>query len=196
MRIVVFDITEFQKDGMPVYGHCSQLFPIDEFHEEGPKSNRVSIVVFNKLDLHEDVANRAEDYAKLKEEFERNSPGVIAVHFMSCEKGEGVSEFLGLLELAMKQIIFSSDARYNGMNGHMAHICSGGGGGTIITRARHRKHLKDTAEALKKCLDSLNVLEISSEHAKQGIDSLGRITGRVDIEDVLDVLFTDFCIGK
>lgn len=70
------------------------------------------------------------------------------------------------------------------------------GHGTLITRARHRKHLEETSQAISKTLETIEVLEISSEHLKQGIDAIGRITGRVDIEDVLDVLFQDFCIGK
>jgi tRNA modification GTPase len=68
--------------------------------------------------------------------------------------------------------------------------------GTLITRARHRKHLEDTSTALQQTKENLGALEISSEYLKQAIDSIGRITGRVDIEDVLDVLFKDFCIGK
>lgn len=41
-----------------------------------------------------------------------------------------------------------------------------------------------------------NRLEFAAEHLHQAMRDLGRITGRVDIEDILDVLFKDFCIGK
>ncbi len=39
-------------------------------------------------------------------------------------------------------------------------------------------------------------LEFAAEHLHQALRDLGRITGRVDIEDILDILFRDFCIGK
>jgi tRNA modification GTPase len=35
-----------------------------------------------------------------------------------------------------------------------------------------------------------------AEHLRAAITSLGRLTGRVDVEDILDVIFRDFCIGK
>jgi tRNA modification GTPase len=38
--------------------------------------------------------------------------------------------------------------------------------------------------------------EITAEELRLAAQALGRITGRVDIEDVLDVIFKDFCIGK
>ncbi|MFB3102709.1 MAG: hypothetical protein ACE1ZV_05540, partial [Alphaproteobacteria bacterium] len=38
--------------------------------------------------------------------------------------------------------------------------------------------------------------ELVAEDIRLAVRSLGRITGRVDVEDVLDVIFRDFCIGK
>ena len=38
--------------------------------------------------------------------------------------------------------------------------------------------------------------ELAAEDVRLAARSLGRITGRVDVEDVLDVIFRDFCIGK
>jgi len=35
-----------------------------------------------------------------------------------------------------------------------------------------------------------------AEELRLAARSLGRITGRVDVEEVLDVIFRDFCIGK
>lgn len=37
---------------------------------------------------------------------------------------------------------------------------------------------------------------LAAEELRQAANSIGRITGRVDVEDVLDVLFSQFCIGK
>jgi tRNA modification GTPase len=63
------------------------------------------------------------------------------------------------------------------------------------TRARHR-------EALTRCLDALDrarcahLPELGAEELRRAADELGRITGRIDIEDMLDAIFRDFCIGK
>lgn len=64
-----------------------------------------------------------------------------------------------------------------------------------LTRVRHR-------EALEACVASLaraataKLPELAAEDIRLAVRSLGRITGRVDVEDVLDVIFRDFCIGK
>jgi tRNA U34 5-carboxymethylaminomethyl modifying GTPase MnmE/TrmE len=42
----------------------------------------------------------------------------------------------------------------------------------------------------------LSQSELAAEDLRHAVDALGRVVGRVDIEDVLDVLFHDFCIGK
>jgi tRNA modification GTPase len=39
-------------------------------------------------------------------------------------------------------------------------------------------------------------MDIAAEELRESINCLGRITGRIDIENVLDQLFKDFCIGK
>jgi tRNA modification GTPase len=63
------------------------------------------------------------------------------------------------------------------------------------TRARHR-------DALTNCLSALDTAqtaplpELSAEELRRAADALGRITGRIDIEDMLDAVFRDFCIGK
>ena len=64
-----------------------------------------------------------------------------------------------------------------------------------LTRARHR-------DALEKCRAHLRAAsmamlpELMAEDIRMAARELGRITGRVDVEDLLDVVFRDFCIGK
>lgn len=64
-----------------------------------------------------------------------------------------------------------------------------------ITRARHRAALEETATALRRAL-AAELPELAAEDARLAVRALGRITGRVDVEDILDVIFRDFCIGK
>lgn len=64
-----------------------------------------------------------------------------------------------------------------------------------LTRERHRSALMDAQENLARAL-SADYPELCAEDLRLAIRALGRITGRVDVEDLLDVVFRDFCIGK
>jgi tRNA modification GTPase len=68
----------------------------------------------------------------------------------------------------------------------------------LITRGRQRADLADTLAALDRALaDALKSDDdLIAEELRLAARSLGRLTGRVDVEDVLDVIFRDFCIGK
>jgi tRNA modification GTPase len=68
----------------------------------------------------------------------------------------------------------------------------------IITRARHRRALEETVAALDRAVAQghLNGEELIAEELRSAATMLGRLTGRVDVEDILDVIFRDFCIGK
>ncbi len=68
----------------------------------------------------------------------------------------------------------------------------------LITRARHRRALEDTVAALGRALatDRSGHDELIAEELRSAATTLGRLTGRVDVEDILDVIFRDFCIGK
>lgn len=64
-----------------------------------------------------------------------------------------------------------------------------------LTRVRHREAVRDAAEALERAV-SAPAMELFAEDLRLAVRSMGRITGRVDVEDLLDVIFRDFCIGK
>jgi tRNA modification GTPase len=68
----------------------------------------------------------------------------------------------------------------------------------LVTRERHRVALQQTQEALGRAvaLGSSAGEELIAEELRLAARALGRLTGRVDVEDVLDVIFRDFCIGK
>ena len=51
------------------------------------------------------------------------------------------------------------------------------------------------AAALRRSL-AAELAELRAEDLRLAWRSLGRITGRVDVEDLLDVIFADFCLGK
>ena len=64
-----------------------------------------------------------------------------------------------------------------------------------LTRLRHRQALEETRAALARSLAASSP-ELAVEDLRLAMRELGRITGRVDVEDLLDVIFRDFCIGK
>jgi len=68
----------------------------------------------------------------------------------------------------------------------------------LVTRARHRRALEDTVAALDRALAERGSgrEELIAEELRAAATTLGRLTGRVDVEDILDVIFRDFCIGK
>jgi tRNA modification GTPase len=70
-------------------------------------------------------------------------------------------------------------------------------GGPIITRARHRQELERCRAALQSAIQGDRAaLELRAEDVRMAATALGRITGRVDVEDILDRIFASFCIGK
>ena len=64
-----------------------------------------------------------------------------------------------------------------------------------LTRLRHRQALVRCVEALGRSMDA-RLPELAAEDLRLAARELGRITGRVNVEDLLDVIFRDFCIGK
>lgn len=66
----------------------------------------------------------------------------------------------------------------------------------VITQARHRRHLTECRDHMRNFLERTSDIELRAEDLRLAADSLGRITGRIDPEDVLDQVFGRFCIGK
>ena len=66
-----------------------------------------------------------------------------------------------------------------------------------LTQARHRHALEQASVALKDFLiGDASEPEFRAEDVRRAASAIGRITGRVDVEDVLDQIFSRFCIGK
>src|SRR5579862_5056524 len=65
----------------------------------------------------------------------------------------------------------------------------------LVTRERHRLALEACIASLDR-FQSAGLPELAAEELRIAARALGRITGRVDVEDMLDALFSEFCIGK
>ena len=96
--------------------------------------------------------------------------------WISAKTGEGLPELIAVLaDYAARRL--------------------GKGESPIITRARHRQALETAQDALAAALET-GAPELTAEHLRVALTAIGRITGRVDLEELLDVVFADFCIGK
>jgi tRNA modification GTPase len=67
----------------------------------------------------------------------------------------------------------------------------------VLTRARHRRLVEAARAALVRAILALEVgAELAAEEVRVAADQIGRLTGRIDVEDLLDEIFSSFCIGK
>ena len=68
----------------------------------------------------------------------------------------------------------------------------------LITRERHRQHLKQCLEHLKNFnkKNEAEDFDKAAEDLRLATRHLGMIVGKVDVEEILGSIFNDFCIGK
>ena len=104
--------------------------------------------------------------------------GVEAVRLISGATGEGLDELISALTRFCEEYFPAEPA--------------------LVTRERQRAHLQETVLALRgaQAAAAEGREEIVAEQVRLATRALGKLLGRVDVEDILDVIFRDFCIGK
>ncbi|MEI9429061.1 tRNA uridine-5-carboxymethylaminomethyl(34) synthesis GTPase MnmE [Mesorhizobium sp. Cs1299R1N3] len=80
--------------------------------------------------------------------------------------------------------------------GHRAAQAAGGAGDVLPSRLRHVELLGAANRHLHRAADHGTPQELRAEELRLAADCLGHIVGAVDVEDLLDVIFSQFCIGK
>ncbi len=166
--------------------------------EHGP-----TLAVLNKadtveLDAARDALLRVE--ACLKENSGNVSGSSSTDAFViSCRDSKGVDDLLQNVERRVQALLVPAavdSVEKMGISGESKRVAADSA--VVITRERHRSHLIDTSRALTACARCLDAEELvlAAEELRLAVQSLAAVLGRVDVEDVLDVLFTDFCIGK
>lgn len=127
-------------------------------------------ILVNKVDLIEEKQKRIL--------LEQISSSYENIYFISAKTNESLSILKDLLvNYAKENYALSSDP--------------------MITNARYRSHLNEALTYLKIFADDQDsMLEISTEMIRRAVAEIGMITGIVDVEEVLDVVFSSFCIGK
>ncbi|HEX3115255.1 MAG TPA: tRNA uridine-5-carboxymethylaminomethyl(34) synthesis GTPase MnmE [Bradyrhizobium sp.] len=97
---------------------------------------------------------------------------------ISASRGEGLGELIAAL------VGFAQDFFGPGVD-------------ALIGRERQRKLLQQTVASLQRSIAVMGEgEELAAEDLRMAAYSLGRLLGRVDVEDILDVIFREFCIGK
>ena len=98
---------------------------------------------------------------------------------ISLKTGEGLSMLQSMLQQKVQ------------------HKLDAPGDAPALTRPRHRHALTDALAALQHGLAApADQPELLAEDLRLAMRAIGRITGRVDVEELLDFVFRDFCIGK
>lgn len=95
---------------------------------------------------------------------------------ISALKNDGVEQLVARIVEMLKSVIGGSDA-------------------PALTRARHREALENAYASLERSMTA-PLPELAAEDIRLAVRYLGSLTGRVDVEDLLDMIFRDFCIGK
>ncbi len=136
--------------------------------DDGPRT----WLVRNKIDLAaEDRASKTDQRALGAE----HRP----FYQLSATTGAGVEKLIGALADFARETLESREP-------------------ALVTRERQRRLLEEAEAALQRALDQgqSGREDLLAEELRLASQALGRLTGRVDVEDILDVIFRDFCIGK
>jgi tRNA modification GTPase len=154
------------------------LWLVDTPRQDHPHQSGAPLwVVRNKIDL--DVV--AVDEARPRSDTidaSRSDAGVQPGFAISASRGDGLGELIAAL-VSFAQDFFGADS------------------GGLIGRERQRQWLQQTADSLRRCIGAFSEgEEFAAEDLRMAATALGRLLGRVDVEDILEVIFRDFCIGK
>ncbi|KAI8360048.1 tRNA modification GTPase TrmE [Mortierella sp. GBAus27b] len=170
INIAILPITDFMSTSeVGVNDDDNSKCNVDPTVLDALRKNPRTLVLINKLDLS------GTDVEKIM--FRIRSQLLWGI---SCQTGDGVRQFLQDFIKILKEKFETSLT-----------------GSTSITQYRHRKHLENCLQSLEAFLNlGPDDIVLGAEELRHAASDLGRITGRVDVEEVLDVVFREFCIGK
>ncbi|XP_026179583.1 5-taurinomethyluridine-[tRNA] synthase subunit GTPB3, mitochondrial isoform X3 [Mastacembelus armatus] len=177
LTLVVVDCAHLpcnaQQAAVFLWEHLRSILPTQEQTDTAFSADRY-LLVLNKTDLlPEDQRQR------LGREL-RQVSGFPPVCLISCHTNEGLQDFLTVLHSSVKTLCGDPLS-----------------GVPTLTQARHRAHLQHCVMALAQYQRYRDIdLALAAEGVRLALTSLGRITGRVGAEEILDIIFKDFCIGK
>jgi tRNA modification GTPase len=135
----------------------------------GASADTTVWLVRNKIDLDADLSRGG------KASHASAGEGIFKI---SASRGDGVSELIAALTDFVRKFFGSREE-------------------SLIGRQRQRKLLQETADALRRSLVAASTgEELVAEELRAASQCLGKLLGRVDVEEILDAIFREFCIGK
>ncbi|WAR04662.1 GTPB3-like protein [Mya arenaria] len=223
VKVLVFDISRLQGQREPLRNmyqfiqHEIETLGLNDFNKEehpdnvfdvrtkSKKNERVSysssflkdyIIVFNKLDIVEEIniqniigqSKERSVQTNTVEADEQHGNGVpivtegdLTTYCISCTSGKGMDALVTALTRKVEQMCG------NPLSGHPS-----------LTQARHRAHLTACVAHLDHFRSGRpgGDIVLQSESLRRALREIGKLTGRITTEDILDVIFHDFCIGK
>jgi tRNA modification GTPase len=136
------------------------------------------VVWVTSVDVAEDIQNEVVPALKVlnKSDLPGNAGGIGLK--VSAKTGEGIADLIAELEKLVRE-------RFSGMEQ------------ASVIRTRHRDAVEESIRFLNDSLlhDGAHI-ELAAECLRRACFSIGRVTGRVDVEDLLGKIFSEFCIGK
>ena len=111
-------------------------------------------------------------------DLEKRPKNIIGSWPVSVKNGDGLNEFISAFENEVGKRMELTDA-------------------PSLTRTRHRQLLQNALGHMSRYLEGGHFeLELLSEDLRMAARDIGKVTGYVDVEDILEKIFTEFCIGK
>jgi len=132
-------------------------------------TNKDTLIVLNKID----TISKSELNILIKKLEKEYSSTIIPI---SLKNKTGINKLIKILVEKAQEIISPNSS-------------------TIITRERHRVELKNTLKYLK-AFSVLDNIELAAENLRLAANAIGKITGKIRVDDILEQIFSKFCIGK
>lgn len=144
---------------------------------ESDKAPNFNQEILNLIEGRDIILISKSDIVSRETNFEHK--GIKAIN-ISVKENKNLSELVRQIEQKLKDLMDTKED-------------------ALVTRARHKAELNSCKTALMEFVNSRQKnleIELCAENLRVAAHHLGKITGRIDVEDVLDKIFSEFCIGK
>ena len=172
LQVVLVDVTG------DVCSEVEQVLSQVQQTQDQIQTQAHTIIVLNKTDLcsEEAVLSQCE---LIRQHF----PDVPHVVPISCKTHHEVSRLTDCMTSVVREMLTTTEGDLPS---------------DLITRERQRNCLEQCVHCITNCinLSEESLVDLQAEELRMSLKALSRLTGDVDVEEILDIVFSDFCIGK
>ncbi len=156
--------------GIRKYKNLIEKIGIERSFESAEKSDLNIVFLMNN---EKNNYNKIKSKIFVKSKYDKNNKKTKGVYNISSITGHGIKRLLNNISKKLRQKPIS---------------------GAVFSRERHIENLKNSLFLLKKL--NFNEIDKASEDIRRSIIFINGINQKIDIEKILDIIFSDFCIGK